>query len=198
MLILWLLMVHATPHAGAASVAASPEHIPYRNSKLTRLLQPSLGGNARTVVVATINPAADQAEETAHTLRLGHASCVCSKQQESGQLSRETLNPLANNSCIRAITLHTQAQCSCCRGFSCEAVAAGHSALGACRFASRAMTVTNRVSVNEAVSDAELARQYCLEAEQLRQRLRALAGSVDAAAEVCSSSAMQEPLLSHI
>lgn len=45
------------------------EHIPYRNSKLTRLLQPSLGGNARTGVIATVSPAEEHAEETSQTLR---------------------------------------------------------------------------------------------------------------------------------
>ena len=52
------------------------------------------------------------------------------------------------------------------------------------RFASRAMIVTNRVSVNEVVSDSELARQYRTEIEQLRLRLRANADSMDSAAEV--------------
>ena len=32
-------------------------HIPFRDSKLTRLLQPSLGGNSRTAIIITISPA---------------------------------------------------------------------------------------------------------------------------------------------
>lgn len=55
----------------ARTAQGSPDHVPYRNSKLTRLLQPSLGGNARTAIIATINPSADQMEETSHTLRSG-------------------------------------------------------------------------------------------------------------------------------
>jgi hypothetical protein len=43
-------------------------HIPYRDSKLTRLLQESLGGNSRTVMIATISPASDNYEETLSTL----------------------------------------------------------------------------------------------------------------------------------
>lgn len=43
-------------------------HIPYRDSKLTRLLQDSLGGNTRTVVIATISPSTSALEETISTL----------------------------------------------------------------------------------------------------------------------------------
>ena len=60
----------------ARTAQRSPDHIPYRNSKLTRLLQPSLGGNARTTIIATINPSADQVEETSHTLRLESRSAL--------------------------------------------------------------------------------------------------------------------------
>ncbi len=38
-------------------VDAKNTHVPYRDSKLTRLLQDSLGGNAKTVMVANIGPA---------------------------------------------------------------------------------------------------------------------------------------------
>ena len=44
-------------------------HIPYRDSKLTRLLQDSLGGNTKTVMVANIGPADYNFDETLSTLR---------------------------------------------------------------------------------------------------------------------------------
>lgn len=43
-------------------------HIPYRDSKLTRLLQESLGGKAKTVIIATVSPALSGMEETLNTL----------------------------------------------------------------------------------------------------------------------------------
>eukprot|EP01052_Picozoa_sp_SAG31_P030795 SAG31_NODE_3192_length_4571_cov_2.313730_4_plen_268_part_00 len=44
-------------------------HIPYRDSKLTRLLQDSLGGNAKTVMVANMGPADYNFDESLNTLR---------------------------------------------------------------------------------------------------------------------------------
>ncbi|KII86718.1 hypothetical protein PLICRDRAFT_163991 [Plicaturopsis crispa FD-325 SS-3] len=44
------------------------DHVPYRNSKLTRLLQPSLSGNARISVVCTINPDVGAVPESMSTL----------------------------------------------------------------------------------------------------------------------------------
>uniref|UniRef100_A0A0N5AZQ2 Kinesin motor domain-containing protein n=1 Tax=Syphacia muris TaxID=451379 RepID=A0A0N5AZQ2_9BILA len=44
-------------------------HIPYRDSKITRLLQDSLGGNSYTVMIACVSPADTNAEETLSTLR---------------------------------------------------------------------------------------------------------------------------------
>jgi hypothetical protein len=44
-------------------------HVPYRDSKLTRLLEDSLGGNTKTVMVANIGPADYNFEETMSTLR---------------------------------------------------------------------------------------------------------------------------------
>ena len=50
-----------------ALVDHSP-HIPYRESKLTRLLQDSLGGKTKTCIIATISPAKISMEETISTL----------------------------------------------------------------------------------------------------------------------------------
>jgi len=43
-------------------------HVPYRESKLTRLLQDSLGGRTKTCIIATISPAKSNLEETISTL----------------------------------------------------------------------------------------------------------------------------------
>lgn len=43
--------------------------VPYRESKLTRLLQDSLGGNTRTWLIATVSPIIDNSDETISTLK---------------------------------------------------------------------------------------------------------------------------------
>jgi kinesin family protein 4/21/27 len=43
-------------------------HVPYRDSKLTRLLQDSLGGNSRTLMIACISPVDRDFSETKSTL----------------------------------------------------------------------------------------------------------------------------------
>mmetsp|Transcript_40494 Transcript_40494/g.89986 ORF Transcript_40494/g.89986 Transcript_40494/m.89986 type:complete len:782 (-) Transcript_40494:415-2760(-) len=53
----------------SALVDGKSGHIPYRDSKLTRLLQDSLGGNTKTVMVANIGPACYNYDETISTLR---------------------------------------------------------------------------------------------------------------------------------
>ncbi|RLN48062.1 hypothetical protein BBJ29_006955 [Phytophthora kernoviae] len=49
--------------------AASQVHVPYRSSKLTRLLQDALGGNSRTLFIACVSPAESNANETINTLQ---------------------------------------------------------------------------------------------------------------------------------
>ena len=56
-------------HQHVSCCVILPGHIPYRDSKLTRLLQDSLGGNTKTVMVANIGPADWNYDETLSTLR---------------------------------------------------------------------------------------------------------------------------------
>ena len=51
------------------ALSESKPHVPYRDSKLTRMLQDSLGGNSRTCMIACVSPADINYEETLNTLR---------------------------------------------------------------------------------------------------------------------------------
>lgn len=55
-----------------SALAENSPHIPYRDSKLTRLLQDSLGGNSKTIMIANIGPASSNYEESLTTLRYSH------------------------------------------------------------------------------------------------------------------------------
>ncbi|CAG8537430.1 10988_t:CDS:2 [Rhizophagus irregularis] len=54
---------------GDPNKAKHTTHIPYRDSKLTRLLQDSLGGNAQTLMIACVSPAEYNLVETVNTLK---------------------------------------------------------------------------------------------------------------------------------
>ncbi|TEB23012.1 kinesin-domain-containing protein [Coprinellus micaceus] len=58
----------AKKKAYADCYSDAPDHVPFRNSKLTRLLQPSLSGNARISVICTINPDPSAIGESTSTL----------------------------------------------------------------------------------------------------------------------------------
>ena len=63
------LSLSALGNVISALVDGKAKHIPYRDSKLTRLLQSSLGGNTKTLMVACISPADNNYDETLSTLR---------------------------------------------------------------------------------------------------------------------------------
>ncbi|XP_041367083.1 kinesin-like protein KIF17 [Gigantopelta aegis] len=63
------LSLSALGNVISALVDGKSKHIPYRDSKLTRLLQDSLGGNTKTMMVACLSPADNNYDETLSTLR---------------------------------------------------------------------------------------------------------------------------------
>ncbi|KAK4658411.1 Kinesin-related motor protein [Podospora pseudocomata] len=74
-----------------ALVDRSP-HIPYRESKLTRLLQDSLGGRTKTCIIATISPAKVNLEETISTLDYAfRAKNIRNKPQLNALINKKTL-----------------------------------------------------------------------------------------------------------
>ena len=56
----------------ALTDAKSRQHIPYRDSKLTRMLEDSLGGNCKTTMMAMISPAFESMLETISTLKFAN------------------------------------------------------------------------------------------------------------------------------
>lgn len=63
------LSLSALGNVISALVDGKSTHVPYRDSKLTRLLQDSLGGNTKTVMIAAVSPADYNYDETLSTLR---------------------------------------------------------------------------------------------------------------------------------
>ena len=67
-------------------------HVPYRESKLTRLLQDSLGGRTKTCIIATVSPAKSNLEETISTLDYAfRAKNIRNKPQVNSTFSKKTL-----------------------------------------------------------------------------------------------------------
>ena len=72
------------------ALSEKQEHIPYRNSTITWLLRDSLGGNCKTVMVATLNPSREHLEETISTCRF--AQRVASIKQQA--MVNERVDPV--------------------------------------------------------------------------------------------------------
>ena len=72
------------------ALISGTSHIPYRDSKLTRVLQNSLGGNAKTSLVITCSSSSYNAVETLSTLRFGaRAKCIRNKPKANQERSAE-------------------------------------------------------------------------------------------------------------
>ncbi|NXH47308.1 KIF3B protein, partial [Dicaeum eximium] len=85
------LSLSALGNVISALVDGKSTHIPYRDSKLTRLLQDSLGGNAKTVMVANIGPASYNVEETLTTLRYANRAKNIKNKPQVNEDPKEAL-----------------------------------------------------------------------------------------------------------
>lgn len=67
-------------------------HVPYRDSKLTRLLRDSLGGKTKTCIIATISPSISCLEETLSTLDYAHrAKNIKNKPEVNQKMMKSTM-----------------------------------------------------------------------------------------------------------
>ncbi|XVE97836.1 hypothetical protein REPUB_Repub03eG0053000 [Reevesia pubescens] len=101
-------------------------HIPYRDSKLTRILQNSLGGNARTAIICTMSPALSHVDQTRNTLSFAtsakevtnsaHVNMVISDkrlvkhlQKELARLEAELRSPEPSSaSCLKSLLMEKE------------------------------------------------------------------------------------------
>ncbi|KAJ8264421.1 hypothetical protein GJAV_G00148960 [Gymnothorax javanicus] len=67
-------------------------HVPYRESKLTRILQDSLGGRTKTSIIATVSPSSINLEETLSTLEYANrAKSIMNKPEVNQKLTKRAL-----------------------------------------------------------------------------------------------------------
>ncbi|VDK79791.1 unnamed protein product, partial [Onchocerca ochengi] len=85
------LSLSALGNVISALTGGKSTHVPYRDSKLTRLLQDSLGGNSKTVMVANIGPASYNYEETLSTLRYANRAKKINNQPRINEDPKDAL-----------------------------------------------------------------------------------------------------------
>jgi kinesin family member 5 len=85
------------------------KHIPYRDSKLTRILQESLGGNSRTTLIINCSPASFNEAETLSTLRFGiRAKSIKNTARVNAELSPLELKSLLQKAQISNVSFQKQ------------------------------------------------------------------------------------------
>jgi kinesin family member 5 len=132
-------------------------HVPYRDSKLTRVLQDSLGGNSKTVLIVVVSPSSFNASETVSTLRFGmRAKSIENKVKINATRTVEELEALlvraenaidAQSTYIISLTTRLEALQSQLQSMDPAHVAAMHAQLQQAQAAISAAN-TNHIDVN--------------------------------------------------
>lgn len=86
---------------------SSSTHIPFRNSKLTRILQAALSGNARISVICTINPTFASKDESLNTLRFAQRAKLI---KTAAKMTRIVDNSELQNCLLKIAELQTKMQ----------------------------------------------------------------------------------------
>lgn len=74
------------------ALVGNNSHVPYRESKLTRILQDSLGGRSKTSLIITVSPASSNLEETINTLEYGsRARNIHNRPEVNQRMSKTSL-----------------------------------------------------------------------------------------------------------
>ncbi|XP_011149390.2 uncharacterized protein LOC105189157 [Harpegnathos saltator] len=115
-------VISALAERGSTGSGPGRRYIPYRDSSLTWLLKDALGGNATTIMLATISPASGSYNETAHTLRFAQrAQSVVNRpvvnEDPVARLVRELRDEVARlKSLLLEKDIDQGAKTSCCCG----------------------------------------------------------------------------------
>ena len=150
--------------------------VPYRNSKLTRILQESLGGNSKTLLLVACSPSADNESETKSTLQFAtRAKTIRNAAVVNTLLSQEQLQEQADR--LRSQLKAARAEV--------ERLRRGEVALGS---TAQGGTVSNVVDESEARAWRE-ALSGPAEADGLRAELTAAREAVEALQEELNESA---------
>ena len=84
-------------------------YIPYRDSKLTRLLQPSLGGNAQITIICTATPALLSCDETHNTLKFANRAKAMKNHAAINEVNNEKVRCLLSPLVLRWTCAYTRA-----------------------------------------------------------------------------------------
>eukprot|EP00466_Bigelowiella_natans_P007249 jgi/Bigna1/76607/fgenesh1_pg.42_\ len=141
------------------------EHVPYRDSKITRILRPALGGNSKTLFVCTLSPTETDREVQLHNFTIfGYLFLLSCDQRNDAISGYKTLKIRARNSDV---------SCPAIGPAMCRAVSRN-----SLRFGSFAQRVTNRISMNERLDEKDLIRKYKGLIVNMKRKIQKFATSI--------------------